>query len=560
MSNETLTIKEEQTERHESMTPVDVGLYKNLNPNPLENIPMPLALAQLPDTMSPVLFDSGPPTPTTRELLAAKMLPLVEPAEILPTPSNPRWTNNGRQTSAVRMLDLAVTIERQIVQNGGKPIRHRNHRNERFRLKPEIEAELQPAVSQSSGERTVSIGRSRADLFQGPSLTIVSGSTAKETGEDASQASTSTTEGGPKDETDDRRSEQSDGPAGDVDNVDAVDHEDDDDGGDEDDGEGPGMDFSPECILQEGVVPIGEIAPTSCQCGFTTSDISEMKAHTCPEGTLVKCQFCPKTFRRADLARRHSRNAHPELNKVLVCPEEGCTYRTRDAPLFERHVMRHKGIKFCECDQCDYKTDSPKCLRIHKLTHSGEKPFACHLCDYRGTQRGHLRDHIRLVHIKSKDFHCEICGMQFGIKGALKRHIKNIHEKPNKTYTCNECGYVTARRDRLREHYRSHSGEKPFACTLCSYRTASRQSLNKHAKGHLKRAVKALNMANQVEDAQTLSTQDDAGTELECGGEEESQASVVSESFVSNVAAQLERMQRLVRAAQHEAAQASSSY
>ncbi|OQR74216.1 hypothetical protein BIW11_01006 [Tropilaelaps mercedesae] len=544
MSSANIAVKKEPMEAIASTGP---GLCDSSGVAPLQNIPLPLDLQPVPGVI-PEIDNISQPVPATPSL-AAKMLPLIEPTEILPTPSNPRWSNNGRQTSAVRMLDLAVTIERQIVQNGGRPIKHRNHRNERFKLKPEIEAELQPSLESAQLEGGHSAAAMlRTDVFGKPST--IGESVTKEQNEEASQASASTTEG-PKDEADERRSE--------IDEAAVIEDADNDMG--EDDEDGPEIDFSPECILQEGVVPISEIAPTSCQCGFTTSDIAEMKAHTCPEGTLVKCQFCPKTFRRADLARRHSRNAHPELNRVLICPEVGCTYRTRDAPLFERHVMRHKGIKFCECDQCDYKTDSPKCLRIHKLTHSGEKPFACHLCDYRGTQRGHLRDHIRLVHIKSKDFHCEMCGMQFGIKGALKRHIKNIHEKPNKTYTCNECGYVTARRDRLREHFRSHSGEKPFACTLCSYRTASRQSLNKHAKGHLKRAVKALNMANQGEDIPNLTMQEDTGTG-EYGGDDESRASDDSEGFGRcDVAAQLEKMQQLVRAAQGEStAQASSSF
>ena len=72
-----------------------------------------------------------------------------------------------------------------------------------------------------------------------------------------------------------------------------------------------------------------------------------------------------------------------------------------------------------------------------------------------------MRYHLNTVHYPDK-FRCPFCHMTFADSSSLKRHGLVHQEGGN--FPCDECGKVLKKKDSLKDHKRTHTGEKPFTC------------------------------------------------------------------------------------------------
>ncbi|KAK5643611.1 hypothetical protein RI129_007456 [Pyrocoelia pectoralis] len=65
----------------------------------------------------------------------------------------------------------------------------------------------------------------------------------------------------------------------------------------------------------------------------------------------------------------------------------------------------------------------------------------------------------------------------------LLNHMK-IHRTYLKDFTCEQCSYVTKRKDCLKQHKQIHRDSKEFTCNQCNFTTKSNVYLHKHMKIH----------------------------------------------------------------------------
>ena len=174
----------------------------------------------------------------------------------------------------------------------------------------------------------------------------------------------------------------------------------------------------------------------------------------------VKCKECgiilgTKDSKSSGLLN-HIRHNHNQLLQTMT--EKGG--KGRLSFVGSDGAIRCKiNVGECICENCDKVFASSTALTSHERTfHLGVVPYKCEDCEKSFTRSDELRKHQKNHGSK---FLCTYCGSQFNTKSSRLRHEQFSHFDVRK-FACSQCGKRFHTPQQVRNHLRTHTGEKPF--------------------------------------------------------------------------------------------------
>lgn len=104
-----------------------------------------------------------------------------------------------------------------------------------------------------------------------------------------------------------------------------------------------------------------------------------------------------------------------------------------------------------------------------------DRPYKCTECEKTYGRRDYLREHV-MSHTGERPFACDLCPAAYKRKSQLTEHKRKHNSDPQpRPHACSVCCKSFASKKERKQHEKNHFGNKPFPCTSCpaSFSTAA---------------------------------------------------------------------------------------
>ncbi|XP_015834121.1 gastrula zinc finger protein XlCGF26.1 isoform X7 [Tribolium castaneum] len=225
-------------------------------------------------------------------------------------------------------------------------------------------------------------------------------------------------------------------------------------------------------------------------CSAEYQEREEIEKHVKGHEEFFECTICQQRFTKA-----YSYGTHMVIHskdKLFRCPQ--CTYKTAKRKSLLIHINYvHLRKFYYVCTTCGKGFNDVVLYKEHNNEHLGLRPFICIVCNKDFAYSRYLLTHQVRCHrvgIEGRLLpnQCSVCSKVFSKVETLQKHFQDKHVEVKlpheKKHLCDLCGKGFAQKNKLRVHYRVHTGVKPYTCSYCAKSFTKKDYLVMHERVH----------------------------------------------------------------------------
>lgn len=132
---------------------------------------------------------------------------------------------------------------------------------------------------------------------------------------------------------------------------------------------------------------------------------------------------------------------------------------------------------FGDAKEGKQKRKAPKIFK--RVESDGDKYVECSMC-FKMLKESSMKQHYK-THTGEKPHTCDECDARFTRKGDVERHKRLVH-KNQKPFKCRKCSREFSDRKNLKSHLQNHDKAIYFACDTCGFKFGKREYYENHIR------------------------------------------------------------------------------
>ncbi|XP_070560178.1 zinc finger protein 391-like [Ptychodera flava] len=136
-------------------------------------------------------------------------------------------------------------------------------------------------------------------------------------------------------------------------------------------------------------------------------------------------------------------------------------------------------------DEASPDSEASSEFQFYDISTQAKRRYQCRLCGKAFTQLSLLKEHVK-THTGEKPYTCKICSKAFNHSSNFKRHERLVHTGPHDRgrHRCPVCFKAFPLSHHLKEHFRMHNGERPYQSKTSRQRFKQLSTLTTQQKQH----------------------------------------------------------------------------